>query len=47
MNFAETVSGAKRPDDTHILTSTSKPCGHRFSGDLPGFKGALPEQGMR
>jgi hypothetical protein len=26
---------------TTFLTSTSKPCGHRFSGDLPGFKGAL------
>src|SRR3990172_8673509 len=31
----------------NLLTNTSEPCGHRFSGDLPGFKGALPEQGMR
>jgi hypothetical protein len=46
MDFAETASGTERPDVDDYLTSTSKPCGHRFSGDLPGFKGALPEQGM-
>ena len=36
-----------RVEQSANLTSTSKPCGHRFSGDLPGFKGALPEQEMR
>ena len=27
-----------------LLTDTSKPCGHRFSGDLTGF-GALASEG--
>jgi len=29
------------------LTSIAKPCDHRFAGDSTGFKGALPERGMR
>ena len=40
------VYGADRRT-TISLTSIAKPCGHRFAGDSTGFKGALPERGMR
>ena len=34
---------AERPEG-RLLTDTSEPCGHRFSGDLTGF-GALASEG--
>jgi hypothetical protein len=37
-------TGMELPDWVEAMTTTSEPCGHRFSGDLTGFS-ALASEG--